>query len=92
MERLKGKPFALLGVNTDAAREKARQEDRRRGINWRSWWDGGVNGPVATAWQINGLPGVVVLDHRGVVRQRDLDGPALERAVERLLKRTENDR
>lgn len=39
------------------------------GLTWRSWWDGGnVGGPIATRWEIDHWPTVVVIDHKGVVR------------------------
>jgi hypothetical protein len=85
VSRFEGKPFVLVGVNSDRERGQARRENQRLGINWRSWWDGDVNGPVASAWQVPGLPWTVVLDQRGVVRRRGLSGPALERAVADLL-------
>src|SRR5262249_37778092 len=41
--RLQGRPFALLGVNSDEAgdREKARKAVREKQMTWPSWWDGG---------------------------------------------------
>ena len=85
MERLRGRPFVLLGVSSDPDRDKARRENARRGVNWRSWWDGGIPGPVATAWQTPGLPYVVLIDHRGVIRHRALGAAELDRAVDRLV-------
>jgi hypothetical protein len=38
-------------------------------LSWRSWWDGGgVGGPIATRWEIDLWPSVVLIDHKGVVR------------------------
>jgi hypothetical protein len=75
----------LLGINTDPERELTRRRDREREINWRSWWDGGLNGRVALAWRIPGLPFVVLIDHEGKVRHRGLDGSALLQTIERLV-------
>ena len=40
VKRLEGKPFALLGVNSDT-KDRVRQAMKKENITWRSWWDGG---------------------------------------------------
>jgi len=82
---MKGQPFVLLGLNSDVDREQARQYNSRRGINWRSWWEGRVNGPVATAWQMPGLPYLVLIDHQGIIRHQALPSDELESAIARLV-------
>lgn len=90
--RYDGRPFDLLGVNCDPDRELVERKNDSRGVVWRSWWDGAsIGGPVALAWQIDGLPGVALVDHRGVVRHRNLRGPELDRAVEALIAEAEAD-
>ena len=50
-ERLRGRPFALLGVNCDLSREEARAAIKRAGIGWPNWFDGDPNeGPIAARW------------------------------------------
>ena len=41
VERHKGQPFALLGINSDTDREKLKATIAENGITWRSWWDQG---------------------------------------------------
>jgi hypothetical protein len=41
VKRLQGKPFALLGVNSDPDWDVLMEGNRRQDICWRSWWDGG---------------------------------------------------
>jgi thiol-disulfide isomerase/thioredoxin len=88
VKRLDGKPFALLGVNNDRAgdRKKVRERVAQEGITWRSWWDGGPEGPIATRWCVEGWPAVYVLDAKGVIRYRGVTGDRLGEAVEALLK------
>jgi thiol-disulfide isomerase/thioredoxin len=87
VERMKDKPFVLLGVNCDAERDLIERENPRRGINWRSWWDGAaVGGPVYSAWQVEGLPCVVLLDAEGVIRHRILRGADLDRVVDEMVR------
>jgi hypothetical protein len=85
VERLKDKPFALLGVNSDP-KEKAKAALERENISWRSFWDGGnTSGPIATQWNVRGWPTIYVLDHKGVIRFKNVRGEAMDKAVETLL-------
>lgn len=90
VQRYAGRPFALLGVSLDAEREEVVQACARNGATWPSWWDG-ADGPIARQWGIRSLPNVFVLDHRGVVRYRQVRGAELEAAVERLVREAEAD-
>ena len=84
--RLKNKPFALLGINSDASREALKPVLQREQITWRSWFDGGnTSGPIARAWGVQGWPTIYVLDHRGVIRFKDVRGEAMDGAVDKLL-------
>jgi hypothetical protein len=86
--RYQGRPFALLGVNSDTDRNHALRVVAARGINWRNWWDVSSDGPIATTWQVEAFPTVYVLDGRGVIRFAHVRGPALDQAVESLLRET----
>jgi thiol-disulfide isomerase/thioredoxin len=89
VKRLEGEPFALVGVNGDEDRDTARHAARREGMTWRSWWDGGREGPTATHWNVRGWPAVYVLDRRGIIRHKWNESPgaeALEKAVMDVLK------
>ncbi len=44
VERMKGRPFVMIGVNGDDDRQKAKAVAAKHGINWRSFWDGGSHG------------------------------------------------
>ncbi len=69
MKRLAGRPFVLLGVNTDRDRKAIKSVMVKERLNWRSWWDGGsTEGPIATQWQIVNWPTLFVIDHKGVIR------------------------
>ena len=89
MKRLEGKPFALLGVNSDS-KERVRRAVKKENITWRSWWDGGnTDGPIAKAWNVKGWPTLYVIDAKGVIRHRDLRGKELDDAIDKLLKEPE---
>ena len=85
VKRMKDKPFALLGVNSDP-KEKLQDVMQRENITWRSWWDGGsTGGPIAKAWNVRGWPTIYVLDHKGVIRNKGVRGEAMDAAVDTLL-------
>lgn len=88
VRKMDGKPFALLGVNTDP-RDRAKSAIKRENLSWRNWWDGGnTSGPIARAWNIKGWPTFVLIDHEGVIREKHLgiqDLPSLEEAVRKLV-------
>ena len=86
VKRLEGKPFALLGINSDSHREKLKEVLKREKITWRSWWDGGnTSGPIASKWNVTGWPTIYVLDAKGVIRYRGLRDKKLDEAVDTLL-------
>src|SRR6266478_7306121 len=92
VKRLEGKPFALIGVNSDTNREQLKQAMQREHITWRSFWDGGsTQGPIATQWGVHGWPTICVLDHKGVIRHINVRGAALDQAVDGLLKELESE-
>ena len=85
VKKMENKPFALLGINSDP-KEHLREVMRKENITWRSWWDGGdTGGPIASAWNVTGWPTTYVLDHKGVIRFRDVRDEAMEKAVDQLV-------
>ncbi len=91
MKRLSGKPFALLGVNSDAKRDAIKKVIAKEKIVWRNWFDGGgKEGPIATKWQIAAWPTVYVLDAKGVIRYIEANGETpdekqLDDVIDKLL-------
>ena len=68
-KRMKGKPFALIGINGDAIQNDARHAIEKENMSWPSFWDKkGVGGAIPTAWNIHGWPTVFVLDSDGVIQ------------------------
>jgi thiol-disulfide isomerase/thioredoxin len=90
VERFKGRPFALLSVNTDHDQETLRRSISLGEITWRCWWEAGVDGPICSRWMIEGFPHVYLLDHKGVIRSREFpDKAASNRVIEELLQACE---
>jgi hypothetical protein len=90
VNRLADKPFALLGINSDRNRDDLKKVMEKEKITWRSWWDGGsTNGPIAKKWNVHGWPTIYVLDHKGVIRFKNVRGESMDKAVDLLLKEME---
>ena len=68
--RMKGRPFVLLGVNSDHETDIAQSLAEDQTITWRSWWDGGEvqGGPIAQGWNVQALPDIFIIDQQGVIR------------------------
>lgn len=70
VKRMKGKPFVLLGINSDS-RARLRATIKREHITWRSWWDGGSTaGPIASKWNVIGWPTLYLIDAKGIIRHK----------------------
>ena len=96
VEKLKDKPFVLLGVNSDKKKETAKKLSEAGTVTWRSFWNGeeGTGGPISEEWSIQGWPTVYLIDHKGVIRYKNPQAKgeekALDEAIEKLLKEAES--
>jgi len=84
---MKGRPFMLVGVNADAAADRAKVKEAvmREGITWRSFWAGGPDGVIPRQWGVQRLPTVYTIDAHGIIRDdqigEKLDPVAFESLV-----------
>ena len=91
VKRLQGKSFVLLGVNSDESKKQLKEAMIKENISWRSWWEGSVNGPIATRWNVRGWPMTYVLDAKGVIRYKYVrSGESINKAVDALLNELED--
>ncbi len=85
VERLKDKPFALLGVNSDGKAEDVRKRFADEGITWRNAIDETTSGPWATKWNVNGWPTLYYIDAEGRIRAKGLRGAEMDKMIDELL-------
>jgi hypothetical protein len=90
VKKLEGKPFALIGVNSDKDRDALKDVLKKESITWRSFWNGaqGTQGPISSAWNVEGWPTLVLIDAKGVIRYRWVGTPGdakLDKAIDDLL-------
>ena len=90
VERMKGRPFELLSVNTDEDKATLRKSLASGEITWRCRWEGGKEWPNCTRWRQESFPMVYVLDSAGIIRAKDVRGKAIDAAVDPLMAQRES--
>ena len=86
VERMKGRPFAMLGVDVRDEAAVARKVMEAQGITWPNWHDGEAgDGPIAKLYHVRGYPTVFVLDAQGKIRSKKAYGNELDQLVEKLV-------
>ena len=90
VKKLEGKPFVLIGVNSDPDRDKLKEVLTKQEISWRSFWNGldGTSGPISAAWNVRAWPTLYVLDHKGIIRHKHHGSPGdavLDKEIQKLV-------
>jgi len=90
VERFKGRPFVLVGVNGDEKKENAQNVVQTKQIPWRSFCQkDGPSGLIVTAWNVRAWPTVYVIDHKGVISDKYLQHEKLDDPLEKLVTEAE---
>ena len=90
MKKFEGKPFAIVGVNSDSDREKVKHVMAKEKLGWRSFWDGGsTEGPIQSKWNVQGYPTMYVIDHNGVIAAKYWADEKGEELIARKVKEAE---
>ncbi|MEM7262569.1 MAG: TlpA disulfide reductase family protein, partial [Planctomycetota bacterium] len=87
-KKYKDRGFEIIGVSLDRrdAEGKLAATMKRFGMTWPQVYDAkGWQSPIATSNQVRRIPTTFLLDRHGRLRHTSLRGPALGRAVDRLL-------
>ncbi|HLN27941.1 MAG TPA: sigma-70 family RNA polymerase sigma factor [Gemmataceae bacterium] len=79
VERLRDKPFVMVGVNEDADEEQLRSVLKKTPVTWRSFKAQRPGKPgITEEWKLLGIPTLYLIDHNGIIRKRWVGGPPLE--------------
>ena len=94
VQDMKDRPFALIGVNSDRDLDKLRDTVKEKNLTWRSFWNGkgGTDGPISNLWNVRGWPTIYIIDHKGVIRDKNKRGDDLDAVLEKLVKEAEQGR
>lgn len=87
IEQLVGKPFVLIGVNSDRRLETAIRATKDQNLVWRNFWCGpqGTRGPIAKKWNVSAWPTVYLIDGDGVIRYKEVLGTKIDEGIQTLL-------
>ena len=90
VKKFAGKPFTILGINSDAKREELKKVLEKENISWRSWFDGGsTEGPIAKQWNVSGWPTLYLIDHKGVIRDKSVGSKDMDKLMDKLVEEAE---
>jgi thiol-disulfide isomerase/thioredoxin len=89
VKKMDGKPFAFVSISADAEKKTVTEFIKKTPMPWTHWWNGDRGG-IVEDWNVEYFPTIYVLDHKGVIRFKDLRGEKMEEAVEKLLKEMED--
>jgi len=74
VDRLRDKPFELVGVNGDIQPERLKQGLQKYNITWRSFRNKAGNGKtISEQWNLGGWPTIYLIDQQGIIRNRWTD-------------------
>jgi thiol-disulfide isomerase/thioredoxin len=88
LKRMRGKPFALIGVNLDPSRTVMKKSEAKHQITWPSFFDGS-EGPITKTWNIRLMPTIFVLDAEGIIRYKGQEMDGARKVAESLVARVE---
>jgi thiol-disulfide isomerase/thioredoxin len=97
VEKWKGRPFAILGVNSDGTDTaeglaKWREQAKEMKVTWRSFRDESTDPKISDTWRVQGWPTLYFIDHKGVIRHKDLrEETEMENALEEMIVAAEKD-
>jgi len=91
VKKYEGRPFVIIGVNSDRDREKLKERMAEENITWRSFWAGSTQGAIPTKWNVSGWPTIYVIDAEGIIRAKNVRGKQLEEWIEKLVTEAEGD-
>ena len=86
MKKYKGRPFVLVGVNSDRSAARVKKLMQNGTVTWNSWLDGSTKGPISSRWDVQGWPTSYILDHDGVIRHK---GGPNDGLIEQLVQQAE---
>ena len=94
VKRMEGRPFALIGVNSDTDKDELKKNNEKQQITWRSFWCGakGTGGPIPEKWNVSGWPTLYYIDHKGVIRKKNLrNEKEIDEFLDKLVEEAEKD-
>lgn len=92
VKKLEGKPFALIGVNSDQDEKELAEQLKEHQVTWRSFKNGNGGKTISNDFKVSGWPTLFLIDHKGVVRKKWVGSPAnevLDKEIDKLVAEAE---
>jgi alkyl hydroperoxide reductase subunit AhpC len=93
VQKYKGKPLVILGVNVDTDRATMSQSEKRQKMTWPSIWD--QRNQISNRYKVEALPTVFLVDAEGRLATKPRAGlpeeKQLEKVIDQLLLEMEKD-
>jgi thiol-disulfide isomerase/thioredoxin len=84
VKKNEGKPFVFVSVSADSKKETLVEFLKTTPMPWTHWYNGPGKG-IVKDWDIEVYPTIVVIDHKGIIRHKDLRDKDLEKVVDELV-------
>ncbi|GAA5496998.1 hypothetical protein Rhal01_03186 [Rubritalea halochordaticola] len=91
VEKWKEEPFAIVGINSDD-KEKLKEMVKDGTTTWRNFTNEQADGKISTKWGVTGWPTLFLIDHKGVIRHKNLRGEEMEKALEAMIQQAKADK
>ena len=95
MKRYEGKPFTIVGVNSDKYGDDFKKKMEEHQVTWRSFKnERGEASAIATDFKLRGWPTLYLVDHKGVIRKKWVGSPGdkvMDEEIEKLVKIAEKE-
>ncbi len=89
VNKLNGKPFVLIGVNSDRNAEQLQKDLKENQVTWRSFQNQQkASKAVSQDWNVQSWPTLYLIDHKGIIKKKWVGGPpaeVLDKEVEKLV-------
>jgi hypothetical protein len=88
VNRLNGKPFVLIGVNSDTDAKQLKKDLEENKVTWRSFQNQQAGKAIAQDWNVQGWPTLYLIDHKGTIKKKWLGSPrteVLDKEVDKLV-------
>ena len=96
VNKLNGKPFVLIGVNSDKNPEKLKKDLKENQVTWRSFQNQRKEANAIDAeWNVHSWPTLFLIDHKGVIKKKWIGSPGnevLDKEVEKLVAAAEKEK
>ncbi len=87
-KKFQGQPLKIISINLDNDKEKGKDYILKNDMTWSQYCDGGFEGPMARAFDVNAIPHTFIIDADGVLQEEDIGDAAMDGKLKKLVAHT----